>query len=228
MLTPKTEWWCWNKSPWKQHVTQQSLNLYTLPFLAPQIFICCPSLLLVSMVRTSGFTWYILIYWHFTRDTCLLKSIYLQLKYSHLSYLSYLPSPVLQICLRFNYWKTPETVGIADTKGCPVPSPPCACSGLLPMLVGTADTQDHTPALSPLPYWCFLLDSGAEKEKSIILQSRVAQLKGGSSGGNISTQVACRKSVVGKFGTEICSKQGIKVSPKILLKKPRTKIIHAV
>lgn len=56
MLTPKTEWWCWNKSPWKQHVTQQSLYLYTLSFLAPQIFIGGPSLLLVYMVRTSGFT----------------------------------------------------------------------------------------------------------------------------------------------------------------------------
>lgn len=102
-------------------------------------------------------------HWHFTRDTCLLKSIYLQLKYSHLSYLSLLlPSPMLQICLKFNYWKTSETVWIADTKGCPVPGPPCACSGMLPML-GIADIQDHTPALSPLPCWCFLLDSGAEK-----------------------------------------------------------------
>lgn len=32
-------------------------------------------------VRTSDFTWYVLIYWHFTRPPCLLKSTYLQLKY---------------------------------------------------------------------------------------------------------------------------------------------------
>lgn len=83
-------------------------------------------------------------------------------------------------------------------------------------MLSTADTQHLTPALSPLPCWCFLLDSGAEKEESIILQSRVAQLEGGSPGGNISTQVACRKSVVGKQSQEIrhrnlCSEQDIKV-----------------
>lgn len=170
----------------------------------------------------------------FTRDTCLLKSIYLRLKYSHLSYLSLLLSPpMLQICLRFNYWKTSEIVQIADTKGCPVPGPPRACPGMLPML-GTADMQqDHAPALSPLPCWCFLLDSGAEQEESIRLQSRVAELEGGSLGGNISTQGACRKKVAGKQSQEIkqrnlCSKHNIEVSPKTLLKKPRIKIIHAV
>lgn len=62
MLTPKTEWWGWNKSPGKQHATEQSLNLYTLPFLAPQAPIGSPSLLSVYMVRTSDFTWHILIY----------------------------------------------------------------------------------------------------------------------------------------------------------------------
>lgn len=74
----RTEWWCWNKSPGKQdaswHTTRHSLNLYTWPCLALQTLIGIPSLLLTYTVRASNFTWYILIYWHFTTEPCLLKS----------------------------------------------------------------------------------------------------------------------------------------------------------